>query len=249
MADNDEGEGTTYTQEQFDAAMAQRDADEVGLKANSEKLIAETKQAKEALRVFDGIDPKEHKALKKAAVEADRKKAEDEGDWEALEAKLVEHHGKDMDALKAVHGTETDTLRTELTDAQGSIEQLLIDRTAISEIADAGGLTKVLLPHVKAHSRVVKNGEGKYTVQVVDASGTERVTDGKGTKMTIKDLVSEMRQDPDFARNFEGSGSSGGGSSKSSGGAGGAGSVAAGDKQAFLSHVEDIATGKVEVTT
>ncbi len=249
MADSDEGEVTTYTQEEFDAKMAERDVAEVGLKANRDELLGELKTLQEASKAFDGIDPKEHNALKKAAAEAEKKKAEDEGDWEALEQKMAEHHAKDMDALKAVQGDQTDTLEAELSAARREIEDLLIDSVAATAIADAKGLVKVLMPHVKAHSRVAKDADGKSFVQVVDANGIERVTDGKGTKMTIPDLVSQMRQDPDFARNFEGSGSSGGGSSKSSGGAGGVGSVAAGDKQAFLANVEDIASGKVEVTT
>lgn len=249
MADAAAAEDTTYTQDELDTKLAEKEAEWAGFKVNRDELLVELKTLKDASKAFDGIDPKEHRALKKAAAETSRKKAEAEGDWEELEQKLVEHHQKDMDALKNVHGEQTTVLEGQLTGAAREIETLLIDSVGVAEIADAGGNTKVLLPHVKDHSRVAKDADGKSYVQVIDDTGQERLMDGKGKKMTIKDFVAELRQDPDFARNFEGSGSSGGGSSKSSGGAGGAGKIVRGDNKAFLANLDDIASGKVEVTT
>ena len=225
----------TYTQEDLDAKLAERDASEAGLKANRDELLGELKTLKAASKAYDGIDPKEYKTLKVAAAEAASKKAEADGDWEALKQQLIEQHGKDTDALKV-----------ELGAAHGSIEKLLVDARAVAAIVEAKGSPKVLLSHVKQFVKVVRDGE-EYAVQVVDGNGTQRFKDGAGTPMTIEHLVQELRDDPEFAVNFEGSGSTGGGAAKSTGRAGGAKTIAAGDSKAFMANLEDIAKGTVEV--
>jgi len=66
--------------------------------------------------------------------------------------------------------------------------------------------------------------------------------------MSIAQLVDEMRQDPEFAPVFPGTGSSGGGATKSSGGAtGGSRVIAANDNSAFLANLDAIASGSVTV--
>jgi hypothetical protein len=66
--------------------------------------------------------------------------------------------------------------------------------------------------------------------------------------MTIAQLVEEMKQDTDFARNFEGSGSSGGGASKSTaGGSGAVKSIASTNSPEFLASLVDVASGKTTV--
>jgi hypothetical protein len=83
---------------------------------------------------------------------------------------------------------------------------------------------------------------------VVDGKGNPRIGDAQGNPMTIKQLVDELKQDPDFARNFEGSGSSGGGAPRSNaGGGGGVKTIAAGDNAAFLANLDGILDGSVKI--
>lgn len=222
---------TTFTQEEVDAKIAEANK---GLEANRDEVLGELKTLRDASKAFDGIDPEKHKALLAAEAEAAKKKAEDEGDWAARETQL-----------KELHATETSALKTELGSAHGSIEKLLVDAQAVAAIADAKGSAKVLLPHVKQLVRVVEK-DGQHSVQVVNEKGEQRFSDSQGTPMTIMGLVDELRQDPDFARNFEGSGSSGGGSSKSNGGAGG-GSNTVIDRGDFSKNLEGIIKGDVQV--
>ncbi len=51
----DEGKG--FTQEQLDAAIAKATE---GLKANQAALLKEAKDAKAALRAYDGVDPQKY---------------------------------------------------------------------------------------------------------------------------------------------------------------------------------------------
>ena len=241
MADN-EGD-KTFTQEELEAKIAEAVG---GLKKNRDEAFDELKTIRKALKGYDGIDPEEYVALKEAANEAASKKAKAEGDWEAREKQLADLSTKTMEALKASNVKETDGLRKEVKDALSSIERLLVDARAIRAITEAKGSAKVLLPHVKQFVKVVQKTDGEYDVEVVDSTGTQRVTDGQGTPMTLEEFVAEMREDPEFARNFEGSGSSGGGSTKSSGGVGGKQTVAVGDNKAFMDNLEGIAKGEVE---
>jgi hypothetical protein len=122
-----------------------------------------------------------------------------------------------------------------------------VDAEAARELAEAKGSVKVLLPHVKAQTKVVEH-DGQFSVVVVDAAGNPRIADGKGTPMTLKGLVAEMRDDAEYARAFDGSGSSGGGSSKSGAGGTGARSLPANaDGQDFMKNLAGIIKGEVTV--
>lgn len=97
-----------------------------------------------------------------------------------------------------------------------TLEKYLVDATATAEIAAAKGSADLLLPHVQRFVKVVEE-DGQYHTRVVDAKGDPRVN-GQGDPLSIKDLVSEMRQSPVFGRAFEGSGVSGSGTQPSQSG-------------------------------
>ena len=119
--------------------------------------------------------------------------------FEAAKAQLLEKH---LDELG-----ERDQRIGHLTK---SVEELLIDAAATTALAEAKGSVELLLPHVRKHTKV-KEVDGKFVVEVVDAAGNGRIADGQGTPMDIKSLVAEMRQSDTFARAFDGEGQSGSG--------------------------------------
>ena len=129
--------------------------------------------------------------------------------FEAAKAQLLEKHNGEISSRDERIGHLSKT-----------VESLLIDAAATQALAEAKGSVELLLPHVRAHTRV-KEEDGKFTVEVVDKDGNARIGDAKGGIMDIKGLVAEMRQSDTFGRAFEGSGQSGSG--KQPGGAGGAG--------------------------
>jgi len=229
------GEGeTTYTQAQVDALIAEQTA---GLKANRDELMKEAKKAKEALKGYEGVDPEEHRRLKTAAEEAERKKAAAEGDFKALEAQLV----KKLADAEAKSGAEQARLR-------GSLDKYLIDAEAVRELAAHSDSPALLLPHIRGQMRVVEQ-DGAFVARIVDSAGNVRIGKGQGSApMTLGELIEDMKQDKTYAPAFRGTGSSGGGASRSTAGGGGSPSViAADDSKAFLANLEGVATGKVEV--
>lgn len=231
------GDDSTETVTLTKAELAQQIADaNAALEANRNTLLAEKKRLEKDNARFKDVDPDKYRTLVEQESEIERRKAEAAGDWKAREAQLFEKFSAN-DKVK----DET------ISSLSSALERRLIDAEATAALAAAKGSPKVLLPHIKAHVRVVKE-DGEYAVQVVDARGNQRIGDAKGSPMTIGQLVEEMKADPDFARNFEGSGSSGGGAPRSSGGASGAvRQIASTNSTDFLSNLTDIASGKTKV--
>lgn len=230
-------EPRTYTQEEVEKLLEERTA---GLKANRDELAKEAKTAKAKLAAYDGLDPEEHKRLKAAAEEAERKKAEAQGDYKALEKQLTEKY----EGLLAA-------VRTEKAEILSAMESHLIDAAAVAELAKHTNSPRLLLPHVKGVMKVVKE-DGQYQARIIDPlTGAVRIGGGQGASpMTLPELIESMKRDNDFADAFKGTGSSGGGAAKSSaGGGGGAQVIAAGDNAGFIANLKDIAAGKVEVRT
>lgn len=145
-----------------------------------------------------GKTPEEIADLIKSHEDAEKAKAEKAGDWEKLKAQMNESHAKEIAAKDE-----------QLANLRQALETNLIDAQATSAIAAAKGVPELLLPHVKAHVKVVEEN-GKYTVAVVDAKGDPRIN-GKGEPLTISDFVTEMKQNEIFGRAFEGSGQTGSG--------------------------------------
>ena len=232
----DDGE-KSYTQAEFDTMLAEQ---MTGLKAKTDELLSETKRAKAQLKDFEGFNPGEFKKLKEAADQAERDRATAAGDFKALEQQLV---SKYESSLKAAD--------QEKSDMQRAMESHLIDAAAASELARHSDTPRLLMPHVRAMMKVVKE-DGQFVSRIVDPStGTVRIGKGQGTTpMTLTELVEEMRSNPEYAPAFRGTGSSGGGAPKSaaSGGGGGPKTIAAGDQAAFMANLLDIASGKVTVS-
>lgn len=209
-----------------------------------ERLEAELKRFKEV-----GDPEKAKEALAKIQqLETDRAKAE--GNFVALETQL-----------KNKHKEEQDTLKAELATANSDIQALVVTNRVLETLGleDVKGNSKILLPHILKRVRAEKvNGE--WVPVVLDANGNKAFGDGQGTPMTIKQLVLDMKKDPDFAPNFASTQRSGSGMPPGAGGAAGGGAGSGGGsgkktmKKSELSGplsketVDKIAKGEIEVT-
>jgi hypothetical protein len=216
----------TYTQAEVDELLG-------GIRAKNDDLLKEVKRTSAALKAWDGKDPAKYDQLVAAADEAGRKKAAAEGDFKSLETQMRERHAAELG--------QRDTRISTLTAA---LERRLVEADAAAAIAEARGSVKGLLPHARPHLKVVEI-DGEFVAQVVDAKGNPRIADGKGTPLAIKDLVEEMRGDPELARLFEGTGSSGSGAVRS-GGVVTQGTVPA-DGASFMANIAKIRTGEVKI--
>jgi hypothetical protein len=229
-------EPLTLTQAELDAKIAEANA---ALESNRNTLLAEKKKLEKEMARFKDIDPDKYRTLTEREAEIEKEKAERAGDWSKREAQLQERFTK-----------ETESKDGRIKSLSSALERRLVDAEATSAVAAAKGSPKVLLPHIKAHVKVVEDN-GEFVVQVVDSNGNPRVGDAKGNPMTIAQLVEELKADPDFARNFEGSGSSGGGASKSTASGGGGAAtktIASTNSPDFLANLESVAKGITKIS-
>lgn len=135
--------------------------------------------------------------------------------------KQYEKLKKDLETSHAAQLQERDEVTTRMRKA---LDTHLVDGQAAAAIAEAKGSSVLLLPHVRAHVRVVEES-GEFVTRVVDAEGEPRMN-GKGGYMTPADLVAELKKKSEFAPAFASSGASGGGMPPGKGGSGnGAGNL------------------------
>lgn len=90
-----------------------------------------------------------------------------------------------------------------------TLEKYLVTTAAVQSIAAAKGVPDLLLPHIQARTKVVKEGN-EYVVRVIDEAGDPR-GNASGGFMTVEDLVKEMKASPVFGRAFESEAPSGSG--------------------------------------
>lgn len=95
----------------------------------------------------------------------------------------------------------------EIAKKDAALTRYLVDQAATAALAQAKGSVELLLPHVKAHTKVVQDGDD-YVVRVVDSAGDFR-SNGKGGFMSVNDLVAEMKTQETFGRAFESEASGG----------------------------------------
>lgn len=222
----------TYTEDEVAAIVAERDA----IKANRDEALTEAKKAKAALKSYDGVDATEYKALKEAAAEAERKRALAEGNLDAWKKQVTDAH----QAERAGDAKKIDKLTR-------ALEKHLVDAQLATALAK-NDADPSMLPLLKLEGRNyarMRETDDDFEAIISDAKGNQLVADGKGTPMTIEDLVVQ-RLKTQYPAAFRGTGSSGGGASKSTGGASGGGGIVT-DGQSFLRNLDKIASGEMTV--
>ena len=173
-----------------------------GLKTNHDSLLAEKKRlADQLLKVPADWEKQLADLAKLRKLEADAalKEAEATGDQEAIRKQLQEQHvaaAAEWEKEKAGYESELDQV-------------LRLDK-AIQEIATIPNASaKLLLPQVLPLTKMIREG-GKRKVIVINEAGERRI--GKaGNDMTIKELMAELRQDPELNGAFPPDETTGGG--------------------------------------
>ena len=178
--------------------------DPVGLKTALQKEREAARNFEKETKAWKqlGKTPEEIQTLIAAANKAEEDRLKRNGEWSQLKAQMNEQTAR-----------EKAELQEKLSAKDKAIEKYLIDAQATAAISELKGSARILLPHVKASVKVVEEN-GSFLTRVVDDSGNPRVN-AKGKYLTIKDLVSEMRQSEDFGRAFDATGTTGGGATGS----------------------------------
>ena len=181
------------------------------------------------------IDPDDYASklelLKKYEKEAEKQKTQklkDEKNWEKLESQLKEQHQNEVNSLQEQFDSEKQSLtdqiaqitkagETQKGEMQTSLIKHIKNGDLKAEIAKAKGNITILMPHMSPLVDVRANDKGKYSSVVLDDKGNPR-TNNLGQPMSIKELVTEFREKPEFsgagifekAKKPGGSGSQGG---------------------------------------
>lgn len=116
-----------------------------------------------------------------------------------------------------------------------TLQKYLVTTAAVQAIAAHKGVPDLLLPHIQARTKVIKDGED-YVVRVVDESGDPR-GNASGGFMTVEDLVKELKAHQTFGRAFESEAPNGGGKPP------GSGTKTPTQRQGELSPTQKIAAG------
>lgn len=202
------GEGGVYTvPEAHTGTTKLLDGLRTNLKAKTKTLTdtqGEAKTRREALEAIYGV----------AGI---KDSAEFKAKWDELQAKITSGT-KDKINVEEVRAAIMADVTPQLTakDAElkamsDSLSEHLIDGDAARALAEAKGNVKVLMPHIKAQTKVIKNDDGKYIAVVTKADGTPRVG-ADGGYVPVSKLVEELKADKEFAGNFAGNPNTGPGS-------------------------------------
>jgi hypothetical protein len=187
-----------------------------GLKNALQSERARARQFEQISRKFDGLDPDTARDALQAVADGvvgglDDKKFKEK--IEAREKQIAEKFQLDLNAAKERTGK-----------LQSELETQLIHNATVEALRKHGGNVDLLLPHVKAQTRLEETENG-WRVVVAGENGEARVSMKAGSveNMTIDELVGGLRQQDSFAPAFSGSGATGSGASGSTVGSRGGG--------------------------
>lgn len=212
----------------------------LGVKSALDKERAANKAKDKQLAAWTalGLTADQIAEMKKAADDAEAKKATAAGDFQKIQAQRDEAHKKELDTLTAKLGKR-----------ESFIEKVVKENVARQALAPVAHSVDLLLPHVLKSVKVIEDPEtGEFSAVVVDAKGNPRM-DPKdyNNPMGIGTLVEEMSKSDAFAPAFKGTGSSGSGTPPAGGPVKGVKVIGEKDDDAFFANLGDIGAGKVMV--
>jgi hypothetical protein len=174
-----------------------------GLKSAHERQKDENARIKQRWAGLpDDLTTDRVKELLEADKTAKEKNARAAGEFDNLKAQLLETHTQEKGVLEGKIKTR-----------DGQIERLVGRNAAAEALAKVGGRVKVMMPHVMGFVTVIEDTEsGEFHAVVVDDKKKPRYSKKTpGEPMSIEELVEEMKEDPEYAANFDGAGASGSG--------------------------------------
>lgn len=137
----------------------------------------------------------------------------------AIKTRVEELTTKGGDATKAIERIRGELSTAHTTALQGEQKKSealrgqlythLVTSEATGAISEAKGVVPLLLPFLEKQIRVAEV-DGKFVPQVIDGDGAQRYSPTTGQPMTIKELVTSMKADAQYARLFDSDSQAGG---------------------------------------
>lgn len=237
------------------------------LRASEKSLQTELKTTEDALKSaqtvhkeytakYDGIDAEQARSALGKIAEIQ--------DWdgetkvkEAVQLAVTQVEQKAQTKLSEVVKQNTlkvEGLQNDLADSQSQLQEAIVTTKIIEAISKENGNVEVLMPHVRNQVAMVKDTHGKWRPEVQKADGTPRIGDSAGNDMTIGQLIQEMKSQDIFAGCFSGTNSSGTGKQTDSENTSHRKTtdnvkvIASSDDKAMSNNLDDIASGKTQVS-
>ena len=166
---------------------ARRDADEA---KKSRPDLAPFRAIGQLVGIEDEAEATNPETLKAAVERLISESKDGKVNWEKMKKSLEQGFQQQLQAKDG-----------ELQTMGKTLQKYLVTTAAVQAIASNKGVPELLLPHIQAKTKVIKEGD-EYVVRVVDEAGDPR-GNASGGFMTVEDLVKEMKASPTFGRAFE----------------------------------------------
>jgi len=169
-----------------------------GLKSAYKKTTENFKSLEKEANQYKklGLTPEEILKLKESFDKAENERLSKTGDFDTLKKQMEENHGKEIRTREE----KISSLMSRIKDAEVS-----------QAIVELKGIPDLLLPIIKNQIELVEEN-GKLETIVKDKDGSTRLN-SKNDKMTVKELLTELKNSDIFGRAFEASGATGTGAS------------------------------------
>lgn len=113
--------------------------------------------------------------------------------------------------LKKRHGSEMDKITKKYDSVVSKVSKSLIGEGMTTAIAKAGGNHVLLAPKMVSESRMIRNSDGDFVLEILDEAGNPRTGNGPDGNMTFDERLVELKGDTNYGAAFKGSGQSGSG--------------------------------------
>jgi hypothetical protein len=182
------------------------------MRSEYEQKIAELANK---LDQYKSIDVDEYSQLKefqsKYQEEQEKRKmeeAEAQKDWETLKEQMLNRHKSEMTSYQERIAKDIADRDSAIEKMQKSLYKSIAEAEYIKEISDAKGKIKLLSPHILPHLSVEEfkdslSGEISHVTRIKDSNGKIRINPSTGEPMSMKELIAEIKEMPDFKDAFE----------------------------------------------
>lgn len=154
-----------------------------------------------------GVDPDTVAQWKKEREEAEIQRLEEERNFTELQERLKNSYEEKLEKERGKLSEYEQKVET----YRKNMESILVDNEALRVLQEMGGDPELVLHKLKNDVQVVQNDLGDMEVQILDSNKQPKTKDD-GSKFTIKDYFSELREHPSYGKAFAAPVVSGGGS-------------------------------------
>lgn len=210
---------------------------------NNVMLLQQQKEMKDKIKEFEGIDPEKAREAAAKLLELEEQELINEKRFEELHQQRTERmRGEFENKYKALEDAHT-ALQSTNGKTEVALQTQMIEARIAQAVSGVGTIVKGAMPDILNRAKQIWNLNDNLELVARNGENPIYGTDGQ-TPLTPEEYAAGVLQEAPWF--FEGS-SGGGADGNKNPGDGGKQNIQRGDKEAFGSNLEDIASGKVRV--